>query len=94
MACIDPPFRKESALAGQYAVELGIPYVTIDCPHDQALARQAAVLIISGEFRGREYPQADLDELFLAYQPLRFQRWCVPVSPGYSTARITQLCWI
>ncbi len=51
IACIDPFFSKESQLAGQYAVELGIPYVTIDCPPDGALAQNAAALVISGEFR-------------------------------------------
>ena len=66
--CIDPPFRDESALAGSYASELGIPYVTIDCRYDQNLAREAEVVIVSGEFRDREYPQADLEALFSAYQ--------------------------
>jgi len=68
IVCIDPPFRDESALAGKYATKLGIPYVTIDCPYDQDLAREAEVVIVSGEFRDREYPQADLSALFSAYQ--------------------------
>lgn len=68
LACIDPFFGEQSRLAGRYAVELGIPYITIDCPHDGALARNAAALIVSGEFRDREYPRADLLDLFAAYQ--------------------------
>jgi sugar/nucleoside kinase (ribokinase family) len=68
IVCVDPPFQAESALVGQYARELGIPYVTIDCPYDQDLANAAAALIISGEFRGTHYPQAGLSELFGAYQ--------------------------
>ncbi len=68
IVCIDPPFREESALAGIYATELGIPYVTIDCPFGQDLTREAAAVIVSGEFRNRQYPHADLAALFSAYQ--------------------------
>jgi len=68
IVCVDPPFQAESALIGTYAVELGVPFVSIDCPYDQALANQAAAVIISGEFRNREYPQAELSELFTEYQ--------------------------
>ena len=68
LACIDPFFGEESRLAGQYAVELKIPYITIDCPFDGELAQNAAVLIISGEFRDRKHPQADLPTLFAEYQ--------------------------
>jgi sugar/nucleoside kinase (ribokinase family) len=68
IACVDPPFQAESALVGAYAVELGVPFVSIDCPYDQALSSAAAAVIISGEFRNREYPQAELSELFAEYQ--------------------------
>ena len=68
LACIDPFFGEESRLAGQYATELEIPYVTIDCASDTDLAQNAAALIISGEFRDREHPKADLLTLFSEYQ--------------------------
>jgi sugar/nucleoside kinase (ribokinase family) len=68
MVCVDPPFREESALVGAYALELGIPFVSIDCPYDQALSGAAAAIILSGEFRNREYPAANLLELFHEYQ--------------------------
>jgi len=68
IVCVDPPFQAESALVGAYAVELGVPFVSIDCPYDQALAGAAAAVIISGEFRNRQYPQAELSELFAEYQ--------------------------
>jgi sugar/nucleoside kinase (ribokinase family) len=68
IVCVDPPFRAESALVGAYAAELGVPFVSIDCPYDQALASAAAAVIISGEFRNRAYPQVELSELFAAYQ--------------------------
>lgn len=68
IVCVDPPFHAESALVGAYAAELGVPFVSIDCPYDQALASDAAAVIISGEFRNRAYPQAELSELFAEYQ--------------------------
>lgn len=68
IVCVDPPFHAESALVGTYAVELGVPFVSIDCLYDQPLSSAAAAVMISGEFRNRAYPQAELSELFAAYQ--------------------------
>jgi sugar/nucleoside kinase (ribokinase family) len=68
IACVDPPFGAESALVGSYALELGVPFVSIDCPYEQELSSAAEAVIISGEFRGRQYLGADLAELFAAYQ--------------------------
>lgn len=68
IVCVDPPFKAESALVGAYALELGVPFVSIDCPYDQELSSAAAAVIISGEFRNRQYPQADLFELLVEYQ--------------------------
>lgn len=65
---VDPPFQTESALVGKYATQLGIPFVSIDCSYEQSLATEAAVVIISGEYRHREYPQVKVDELFSEYQ--------------------------
>jgi sugar/nucleoside kinase (ribokinase family) len=67
MVCIDPFFHEESRLAARYARELGIPYVTIDCAPDDELAADPAALVISGEYRDRDYPGADFDELFTRY---------------------------
>jgi sugar/nucleoside kinase (ribokinase family) len=68
IVCVDPPFGEESVLVGQFSAELGIPFVSIDCAYDHELATNAEVVIVSGEFRDREYPQADLRSLFCAYQ--------------------------
>ncbi len=68
MVCVDPPYREESNRVGQYAAELGIPYVTIDCPYDQQLSIGAEAVIISGEFRDLGYPRANLTDLFTEYQ--------------------------
>ena len=67
IVCVDPPFGEESALVGKYSAELGIPFVSIDCAYDHPLATEAEVVILSGEFRAREYPQADLEKLFEEY---------------------------
>ena len=68
LVCVDPPFRNESALVGEYALELGVPFVSVDCAYHQELATSAAAIIVSGEFRNREYPAANLLELFQEYQ--------------------------
>lgn len=68
IVCVDPPFGAESALVGDYAVALGVPFVSIDCPYDQALSGAAAAVILSGEFRNRHYPEAELSDLFAEYQ--------------------------
>jgi sugar/nucleoside kinase (ribokinase family) len=70
IACVDPPFRAESVMVGRYSTELGIPFVSIDCPYDQELARTSETVIVSGEFRDREYPRANLLDLFYEYQKL------------------------
>jgi sugar/nucleoside kinase (ribokinase family) len=68
IVCVDPPFKSESVLVGKYALESGVPFVSIDCPYDQPLAYAAAAVIISGEFRNREYPNINLPDLFEEYQ--------------------------
>ncbi len=72
IVCLDPPFHEESALVGRYAGALHVPYVTIDCPYNHPLAQNAAAIVISGEFRDREYPGANagkaLEDLFREYQ--------------------------
>ncbi len=55
-------------MAGEYALELGVPFVSIDCACDHPLSITAEAIIVSGEFRNREYPCADLTELFAEYQ--------------------------
>lgn len=38
IVCVDPPFGDESALVGKYAVELGIPFVSVDAAYNNTLA--------------------------------------------------------
>ncbi len=68
IVCLDPPFHAETDLAARYAVQLGVPYVTLDCPADSYLAQNAAAVVISGEFRDREVLGGDLENLFTRYQ--------------------------
>ena len=49
VAAIDPYFGDESLLAAELCRKHGIPYVTIDSPHDSQLHRHAAVNVVSKE---------------------------------------------
>ena len=64
-AAIDPFFGGESELAMAICREHGIPYVTIDSPHDSPLHRHAAVNVVSKECTGARYaglaPEAVLE---------------------------------
>ena len=54
-AAVDPYFREESLLAAELCRRSGIPYVTIDCPHDSPLHRHAAINVLSHECTDQEY---------------------------------------
>ena len=55
-AAIDPYFGEESLLAMELCRRHGIPYVTIDSPHDVPLHRHAAVNVVSRECTSQYYP--------------------------------------
>jgi sugar/nucleoside kinase (ribokinase family) len=46
---IDPYFGSSSETAARLSSEAGVPYVTIDCPHDGYIHRNAAATVVSGE---------------------------------------------
>ena len=58
-AAIDPYFGRDSLLAARLCGQRGIPYVTIDCPHDSLLHRNAAVNVVSGECLQENYAGSD-----------------------------------
>lgn len=66
-AAIDPFFGEESLLAMELCLRRGIPYVTIDSPHDSPLHRHAAVNVVSKECTGQHYagmePEAVMERL-------------------------------
>ncbi len=54
-AAVDPFFGEDSLLAAGLCGRFGVPYVTIDCPHDSPLHRGAAVNVVSGECVSQHY---------------------------------------
>ena len=48
-AAVDPYFRDESLLAAELCRRNGVPFVTIDRPHDSRLHQMAAVNVVSKE---------------------------------------------
>ena len=64
---IDPFFGKESLQAMEICRKHGIPYVTIDSPHDSPLHQHAAVNVVSKECTGQYYtnikPEAVMERL-------------------------------
>ena len=66
-AAIDPFFGAESELAMEICRRHGIPYVTIDSPHDSPLHRHAAVNVVSKECMSQHYagmePEAAAERL-------------------------------
>ena len=63
VAGVDPYFREESLLAAKYCRAHGVPYVTIDCPHDSPLHQGAAVNVVSKECTGEYYPGLAPEEI-------------------------------
>ncbi len=66
-AAIDPFFGEESLLAMEICRRHGIPYVTIDSPHNAALHQHAAVNVVSRECTGQHYagiqPEAVMERM-------------------------------
>ena len=66
-AAIDPFFGNESLLAMEICRQHGIPYVTIDSPHDSPLHQHAAVNVVSKECTGQHYagmqPEAVMERM-------------------------------
>lgn len=68
VAAIDPFFGEESDLAAAYCVEHKKPYVTVDCPYDSYIHKNAAISVISGEGIQNNHPGMTREELFPLYQ--------------------------
>ena len=62
-AAIDPYFGKESLLAAEMCRRNGVPYVTIDSPHDSPLHRHAAVNVVSKECISEHYADMDPEDV-------------------------------
>ncbi len=66
IVCLDPFFYEQSSLVVQYAKQLNIPYVTVDCKYTDEILKKASIAIISTEFRNRFYKENKKD-LFKKY---------------------------
>jgi sugar/nucleoside kinase (ribokinase family) len=64
---LDPFFREESQTVAQLCVKHGKDYVTIDCRHDDFIARNARAVVCSQEFLQREYAAMDATSLLEQY---------------------------
>lgn len=62
-AAVDPFFREESNRVAEICIKLGIPYVTIDSPHDTFLHQHAAVNVVSGECLHNHYQGRSPEEI-------------------------------
>ena len=65
---IDPFFRRESDKVAEICIRHGIPYVTIDSPHDSFLHQHAAVNVVSGECLHNHYRGMDKMEVMKKLQ--------------------------
>ena len=67
-AAVDPFFREESDRVAELCLKLGVPYVTIDSPHDSFLHQHAAVNVVSGECLHQHYAGMDKEEVMRRLQ--------------------------
>ena len=67
-AAVDPFFRAESDKVAEICIKLGIPYVTIDSPHDSFLHQHAAVNVVSGECLHNHYQGMDKEDVMALLQ--------------------------
>lgn len=65
--CLDPFFGNESLWISRTCREFGKPCVSIDCKYENEIVANSSVMIISEEFRNREYPGVDKERLISAY---------------------------
>ena len=67
-AAVDPYFREESLLAAELCRRHGVPFVTIDSPHDSELHRTASVNVVSKECTSEHYPGMDPEDVMKLMQ--------------------------
>ena len=68
VAAVDPFFGDESLKVMELCGKLGLPYVTIDCPHDSPLHKKAAVNIVSKECTSQHYKGMKPEEIMKLLQ--------------------------
>lgn len=65
--CLDPFFGEASARVAAIAGGAGIPVVTVDCVHDDALIGKVSAVVVSGSYLHWKYAGEQLDEVFQKY---------------------------
>ncbi len=68
VAAIDPFFGEETMLAAKICHENGIPYVTIDTPHNSPLHKTAAINVVSKECTSEHYKGMAPEEIMKLMQ--------------------------
>jgi len=68
VAAIDPFFGEATMRAAEICRKLGVPYVTIDCPHESDLHRFAAVNVVSKECTAQHYEGMPAEEILALMQ--------------------------
>lgn len=68
VAAVDPFFGDESLKVMELCGKLGVPYVTIDCPHDSPLHKNAAVNVVSKECTEQHYKGMKAEEIMKLMQ--------------------------
>lgn len=64
---LDPFFGDESLEVAKICHEIGKPYVTIDCPYDEAVHQWSSINVLSNEFIDMRYKDCDRETLFKLY---------------------------
>ena len=67
IVCLDPFWGEASDSAARWCAEASVSYVTVDCPPDSDIATGAAAVIVSQEYAGRVFGEADPPSVFAEY---------------------------
>lgn len=67
VAAVDPYFQSQSRQAARLCREVGVPYVTLDCPYDSDYHRFSSVNVLSPFFLKDRYPKRGLRDLLARY---------------------------
>lgn len=67
VVAVDPFFGDSSRAVAECCVESGTPFVSLDAACDDILAKEAAAIVVSGEYRSREYESIDDQPLMERY---------------------------
>ena len=60
---LDPFFKRQSETVAQLCVKHDVPYVTIDCPPESFMCRNAAAVVISNEYIGNHHAGENVEAL-------------------------------